>query len=127
MTLAELLQGTLPAPTQPQQTLAALLRRPRIAHGGSGVVEPGNIDIYNRPKVRNPDGSISTVFSHGYNFGGQETLIPWVSPDGRMLNEQQAIDLYRRTGQHLGKFTTPQALEEYANNLHLQQQWLYGR
>lgn len=125
-TIADMLNGYTPAPQQ--QTLASLLRNyPRIAHGGSGLVEPGNIDIYNRPKVRNKDGSVSTVFSHGYNLNGAETLIPWVSPDGRMMNEREAIAHYLKTGQHLGKFTTPQALNEYANNLHLQQEWYYNR
>ncbi len=100
---------------------------PQNALAGSypGMMAPGNIDLMRRPVVRNPDGSISTVRSMGVNIDGREVLIPTVSPDGRILSPQDAINLYRRSGQHLGMFATPEASTAYAKALHEQQAQTY--
>lgn len=79
----------------------------------------GNVDLYAQPKVKNPDGSVSTVHSASYNLDGRETLLPSVTPDGRHLQSDDAIvGEYRRTGRHLGQFDTPQNADAYARRLH---------
>lgn len=93
-----------------------------------GLLQPGNIDLTKRPIVRNADGSISTVRSMSFNDGDQEVLIPTVAADGsRILSDQEAIDQYRKTGQFLGKFDTPEHATAYAENLHNAQAQFYGR
>lgn len=86
--------------------------------GPMGQLEAGNIDLNNRPIHRNPDGSISTVRSASFGIDGKEVLLPTIAPDGSPLTDQQAIALYMRTGQHLGKFSTPDAATNYAQKLH---------
>lgn len=101
----------------------------------------GNIDLYNRPQYRQPDGSISTVnsISIGTDEGaipsrngqGLEVLIPTIGRDknGRPVQwtDQQAIDNYFKTGEHLGKFRTPEEADQYAERLHRQQEAYYDR
>lgn len=84
----------------------------------AGMTEAPNINLYNRPTVHNPDGTISSVRSMSFNMDGKEILVPTVSDDGRILADREAMDTYRKTGKHLGIFTTPQAADAYAEQLH---------
>ena len=86
-----------------------------------GLLEKGNIDIHNRPVVKNSDGSISTVRSMSTNIDGREVLIPTFSDDGRIMSDDEAIDNFMRTGKHLGMFDNPDDATAYAESLHNQQ------
>lgn len=95
-------------PAQPRTAVAPI----------AGQLEPGNIDLKNRPHVKNPDGTTSTVRSISVGIDGQEVLIPTVSPDGRVVSDDEAVALYRQTGAHLGKFDTPANATAYAQQFH---------
>lgn len=88
-----------------------------------GLIEPGNLDLLNRPSVKNGNKT-SSVFSTSIEEDGKEVLIPQVSEDGRLMNLDEAVKEYRKTGNHLGKFDSVEAANAYAKNLHLQQQGL---
>src|SRR5262245_5982385 len=91
-----------------------------------GIVVPGTItNIYNRPVLRNPDGSYSTTSSFSFEEDGREVLIPSVI-EGKRLSEKAAIAHYRRTGEHLGKFDSPKSADRYATDLH-NRQAAYGQ
>ncbi len=79
----------------------------------------GNIDLTKQPKVKNPDGTISTVDSRSFNFDGQEVLLPSVTPDGRHLRtDAEIIAEYKKTGRHLGKFPDVASANAAAQQLH---------
>ncbi|MEY0431110.1 hypothetical protein AB7V88_15065 [Providencia rettgeri] len=92
-----------------------------------GMLQAGNIDIYNRPKVKNKDGSISTVRTISIGTDQGEVLIPTVSDDGRLLSDDEAIALFEETGNHLGVFDNPDDATAYAESLHNQQEKLYTK
>jgi hypothetical protein len=91
-----------------------------------GMIQPGNIDVYQRPIINNPDGTISTVNSMSFGMGpGREVLIPGVSSTS-LLSPEQAWRQYLQTKQHLGIFSTPAAADVYGQWLHHQQEEIYG-
>jgi hypothetical protein len=85
---------------------------------GQAVGVAGDIDLSTRPRVRNADGSISTVRSIGISEDGQEIVIPTVSDDGRILSNEDAIDAYHKTRKYLGKFASRKAADAFAQRLH---------
>lgn len=94
----------------------------KISGGAAGMVEPGNVDLTNRPDVANADGTHSSVRSMSFEEGGQEILVPTVSEDGRIMSDDEAIAQYHKTGRHLGKFRSPREATAYASRLHDQQE-----
>ena len=97
--------------------------------GNIGQYGAGNIDLYNRPQYRNANGSISTVDSTSYNIDGQEVLLPTVwNRNGtpyHSSNDEEILQRYRDTGEYLGKFSTVEEANDYAEKLHLEQQERY--
>lgn len=97
--------------------------------GNIGQYGAGNIDLYDRPQYRNANGSISTVDSTSYNIDGQEVLLPTVwNRNGtpyHSSNDEEILQRYRDTGEYLGKFSTVEESNDYAEKLHLEQQERY--
>lgn len=84
----------------------------------SNAIQPGNIDISDRPIVTGSGGQKSTVRSMSFERDGKEILIPTVSDDGRLLDTDEAIAEYNRTGKHLGIFKSAADATAYAQRLH---------
>lgn len=90
------------------------------------LIEKGNIDLTNRPQVKNPDGSVSTVRSMSFGTDKGEVLVPTVHPDGYIMSDEEAIKRYEDTGEHLGIFKTPADADAYGKQLHKDQEEFYG-
>jgi len=79
---------------------------------------PGTIEnLYDRPKLQNDNGSYSTTRSMSFEEDGMEVLVPTVI-DGKSLTDEEAIEHYHQTGEHLGKFKSVEEANSYAQQLH---------
>lgn len=132
-------------PGDDQQHPAVAAHQPESTHGQDtseymavpnpkGLVEPGNIPIWNRPTVQNPDGSHSSEYSTSFRDDkGREVLVPTVvdgkflTPNGKKPKEgsaeekamfKKAWQHYLDTGQNLGKFSNADDADAYAGKLH---------
>ena len=90
------------------------------------VKQRGNIDLKTRPKVRNKDGSYSTVRTIGIEDSGKHVNIPTVI-NGRVVSNQEAVNHYRRTGKHLGKYNSRKEADAAAKSLSKSQAKRYGK
>lgn len=97
--------------------------------GNNGIVmnSAGNIDLTQRPIRMNDDGSASTVRSASINENGKEVLIPTIGQNGEDLNMDQAVELYRRTGQNLGRYNSVGEANQAAQNIHDSEQRRLGQ
>ena len=88
-----------------------------------GQFGKGNIDLTNRPKVVNEDGSVSTVRSMSFYDDKEKTevLIPTVV-NGKIVSDKEAIQHYYDTGEYLGKFKNAHDADKYAIQLHFDQE-----
>lgn len=87
-----------------------------------GIVEPGNIDLYSLPKIQNADGSFSTIRSATIGTDLGTVLIPTII-DGQELPVEQAIEYYKKTGNHLGIFSSEEEANRYDEAMHLNMGW----
>ncbi len=103
--------------SQPYQPPPLSPSLPNAVNSSVGLVQAGNIDLNNRPRVTNPDGSISTVRSISIDQDGRTVLIPTVIGN-RVVSNDEAIQHYLNTGEQLGIFDNGQNADSYAENLH---------
>lgn len=130
--------GQVPLPRErplgPATTMAAAAAPASVFEAGAapldpttGMRTPGNIDLSNRPVVKNPDGTISTVRSAGVNIDGNEVLLPTITPEGQGLTTPQAVERYKTTGENLGTFYSPEAATNFATAQHRKQDDTYSQ
>lgn len=90
------------------------------------MLVPGNINLNRRPVVQNPDGSVSTVRSINFtDENGKAVLIPTVV-NGKVVSNEEAINHYYRTGEHLGIFDSEASASQYGQSLHESQARQYS-
>ncbi len=125
-------------PAQPQGNGASsqnATQQTMVTPNPKGLKEPGNLPIWNRPTVKNDDGTYSSEYSTSFQDPktGYEVLVPTVvggkflTPDGKKPKPgtpeekamfQKAWQHYIQTGENLGKFDNAQDADAYAKILH---------
>lgn len=102
----------------------------RAAQQSSGQIEPGNIDLNNRDTgLYDVNGKLMTVRSITITEDGKAVNIPTVvNYNGRWkaLSDEEAIDWYHRTGEHLGRYSTVDEAVAAAEQLHVDQDQMYS-
>lgn len=81
----------------------------------------GNIDLSQRPVYTNDDGTVSTEQSISIEEDGKEVLIPTIRTENGQrvdMTEQEAIDWYHKTGEHLGKYNSVEEANKAAEMIH---------
>lgn len=120
--------GAFAPPIQPAQPKAKeKIKEPEAPPSRKPQYGLGNIDLANRPKIENEDGTISTIESVSFNEDGKEILIPKVREGlDRIMTDDEAVDWYHQTGEYLGKFDNADEATKYGQLLHdLQEAQLY--
>ena len=100
----------------------------RSPQAAEGLIDPGNINIHQRPVVRNANGSVSTVRSMTFtDEDGSTVVVPSVIAGRGIVGPDEAFKYYRQTGQHLGRFDNADNADRYARMLHEAQAQEYLR
>jgi hypothetical protein len=118
---APVAEAPIAPPSPGNLTREALQAKGRELLAKRAPIEPATLDPGSQPAVQNPDGSISTVRTIGANVDGKEVNLPTVSPEGKILTNDQAVQQYRDTGKHLGVYDNPITAEAAAKALHNQE------
>lgn len=87
-----------------------------------GMLTPGNIDLNNRPVVKNPDGTSSTVSTMTIEEDGKTILLPTIV-NGKRVSEDEAIKHYHDTGEQMGIFDSEKSADAYDRQLHNKMGW----
>jgi hypothetical protein len=92
-------------------------------------IEPGNIELDKRPRVKLPGGDYATVNSITVSFttpkGDIHVLLPTITKDGKIMNEDEAVEHFKQTHEHLGIFKTGAEADRYGQLLHEAQAKFY--
>lgn len=67
----------------------------------------------NRPSYIDSEGGRRSEYKMGVNFNGEEITIPTVV-NGRQLSEDEAVQRYKESGLHMGKYKTPTEADYYS-------------
>ncbi len=88
-----------------------------------GIMEVGNVNLIDRPKLLTPDKGYQTVFTMTAGLdGGKTVLLPRVI-EGFMHTPQEAMKHFKETGEHMGIFDTQKNADAFDEQLHKDMGW----
>lgn len=86
------------------------------------MISPPNIPLRDRPVVKNPDGSSSTVSTITIEEDGKGILLPTII-NGKRVSEADAIQHFKDTGENMGVFKSEKDADDYDKQLHTSMGW----
>ena len=87
-----------------------------------GMLIPGNIDLTNRPEVKNSDGTYSTVKTITVGTDQGTVLLPTII-NGKAVSNEEAIQHFKDTGQSMGVFKDEESASNYDKTVHEMMGW----
>jgi hypothetical protein len=84
-----------------------------------GMLEPGNIDLSKRKPIQHGGGR-ATVRSISVEMDGKHYLLPTVIGD-KVVGTEEAVQYFKKTGQHLGVFGSSEAADKAGQLIHEQE------
>lgn len=99
------------------------LRGGTIRKAVADVEEPTiDLENENRPEVPLKEGGIGTIYSAGFEEeDGVSRVVPTIV-DGKQLDPRDAYDISRRTGRHLGRYSSSEMAAQAAQEMHLEEE-----
>ena len=99
------------------------LRGGTIRKAVADVEEPTiDLEKENRPEVPLKEGGIGTIYSAGFKEeDGVSRVVPTIV-DGKQLDPRDAYDISRRTGRHLGRYSSSEMAAQAAQEMHLDEE-----
>ena len=99
------------------------LRGGTIRKAVADVEEPTiDLEKENRPEVPLKEGGIGTIYSAGFEEeDGVSRVVPTIV-DGKQLDPRDAYDISRRTGRHLGRYSSSEMAAQAAQEMHLEEE-----
>lgn len=99
------------------------LRGGTIRKAVADVEEPTiDLEKENRPEVPLKEGGIGTIYSAGFEEeDGVSRVVPTIV-DGKQLDPRDAYDISRRTGRHLGRYSSSEMAAQAAQEMHLDEE-----
>jgi len=89
----------------------------------AGLISKGNINLDNLKSLKNEDGTTSSVSTMTAEFDGKTYLLPTVV-DGKRLSQDEAVENFKSTRNHLGIFQSLQDADLYDEELHKSKGWM---
>jgi len=99
------------------------LRGGTIRKAVADIEEPTiDLEKENRPEVPLKEGGIGTIYSAGFEEeDGVSRVVPTIV-DGKQLDPRDAYDISRRTGRHLGRYSSSEMAAQAAQEMHLDEE-----
>lgn len=105
-----------------------------VSDDSDGMLVPGNIDLDNRPVVRDQKDKreYSTVSTATFGIdesgdeNGKTVLLPTIV-NGKRVSEKEAFNHFKETGEHMGIFSTRAAADKFDEQLHQDKGWIGER
>lgn len=82
-----------------------------------GEVEPGNVDLGKQTMLRGEGGKLIGLKTTTIAQDGRHYLIPLTGPDGKEMDEKEAIERFLGTGEHLGAFDNAENANAWGQRL----------